>query len=300
MRRVGVILFVLGQSALRGLVASRVTSTVAVLTIAIALLLVGAFALVVGNMHGLLEHFGEELQVTAYLDADLSEQDQRNLAQRAATIEGVERVEWVTKEEAWERFSKSLGGSTLLEGLDENPLPASLELRLLPRHRTPEGLAIVEESLDGLPGVDDLSRGQEWVEGYARAASLLRSAAIGLGGVLGVAALLIVANTIRLALYAREDELEILSLVGASRTFVRIPFLLEGTIQGALGGLLAVALLYVAFQLLVPQLRYGLELLLGNTEPRFFGGPGVLRLVVSGAALGMLGSVTALVGWRQR
>jgi cell division transport system permease protein len=299
-RRAGIILLVLAQSALRGLAASRVTSTVAVLTIAIALLLVGAFALVVGNMHGLLEHFGEELQVTAFLEPKLPEDAQRSLAQRVATIEGVERVDWITKQEAWERFSKSLGGSSLLEGLDENPLPASLEIRLLSGHRTPEGLAILEESLDGLAGVDELSHGQEWVEGYARAAALVRSAAIGLGGVLGVAALLIVANTIRLALYAREDELEILSLVGASRTFVRVPFLLEGTIQGALGGLLAVALLYVAFQLLVPQLRYGLELILGNTEPRFFGGPGVVRLVISGAALGMLGSITALVGWRQR
>jgi cell division transport system permease protein len=299
-RRAGVILFVLGQSALRGIAASRVTSSVAVLTIAIALLLVGAFALVVGNMQGLLASFGEDLQVTAYLDPGLPEEDQRSLAQRAATIEGVERVEWVTKQEAWERFGKSLGGASLLEGLDENPLPASLEIHLLPGQRTPAGLAILEEALDGLEGVDELARGQEWVEGYARAAALVRSAAIGLGGVLGIAALLIVANTIRLALYSRKDELEILSLVGASRTFVRIPFILEGTLQGALGGILAVVLLYVAFQLLVPQLRYGLELILGNTEPRFFGGPGVFRLIVSGAVLGMLGSVTALVGWRPR
>jgi cell division transport system permease protein len=299
-RRAGVILFVLGRSALRGLAASRVTTTVAVLTIAIALLLVGAFALVVGNMHGLIEHLGEELQVTAYLEAGLPQDDQRSLAERVATIEGVERVDWVSEQEAWERFRKSMGGATLLEGLDENPLPASLEIRLLPGHRTPEGLAILEESLDGLGGVDELSRGQQWVEGYARATALVRGAAIGLGGVLGVAALLIVANTIRLALYARKDELEILSLVGASRTFIRIPFLLEGTIQGLLGGLLAVALLYVAFQLFVPQMRYGLELILGNTEPRFFGGPGVLRLIISGGALGMLGSITALLGWRSR
>jgi cell division transport system permease protein len=299
-RRAGVILFVLGRSALRGLAASRVTTTIAVLTIAIALLLVGAFALVVGNMHGLIEHFGEELQVTAYLEAGLPQDDQRSLAERVATIEGVERVDWVSEQEAWERFSKSMGGATLLEGLDENPLPASLEIRLLPDHRTPAGLAILEESLDGLGGVDELSRGQQWVEGYARATALVRGAAIGLGGVLGVAALLIVANTIRLALYARKDELEILSLVGASRTFIRIPFLLEGTIQGLLGGLLAVALLYVAFQLFVPQMRYGLELILGNTEPRFFGGPGVLRLIISGGALGMLGSITALLGWRSR
>ena len=110
----------------------------------------------------------------------------------------------------------------------------------------------------------------KWVEGYARFAALVRAGALVLGIVLGVAALMIVANTIRLAVYAREDEIEILALVGASRSFIRIPFLVEGTLQGALGGSLAVGLLYLGYLLLVPRLEYGLELLLGNTSPHFF------------------------------
>ena len=128
--------------------------------------------------------------------------------------------------------------------------------------------------------------------------ALARTAAGTITIVLGLAALLIVANTIRLALYARRDELEILALVGASRTFVRVPFMLEGTIQGLLGGLIALLVVFGAFELVLPQVRTGLELVVGRADLRFFSTAESIRLVLSGAGLGLLGSVTALVGGR--
>ncbi|MFP6655616.1 MAG: FtsX-like permease family protein, partial [Myxococcota bacterium] len=155
-----------------------------------------------------------------------------------------------------------------------------------------------DAALDGLPGIDELAHGQEWIEGYARAVALFRTAVLFISIVLGLAALLIVANTIRLALYSRRDELEILSLVGASRTFVRVPFMLEGTIQGLLGGLIALLTIFLAFELVLPQVRMGLELILGRADLRFFSAAESIRLVASGAALGLLGSITALIGGR--
>jgi cell division transport system permease protein len=298
MRRVFWVVVALAQSAIRGLRASPVTSAVAVLTIAVTLILVGAFALLVANMQGLISRFSEELQVVAYLSGHLNDNQVRELASRVATVEGVQSVEIVSPDEALERLEHSLGGAELLEGLEENPLPTSLEIALMPGRRTPEGLGIVIGALDGLPGISELGKGQEWVEGYSRAVALLRSGTVGLGLVLGLAALLIVANTIRLALYAREEELEILSLVGASRTFVRVPFLLEGTLQGAAGGAIALATLYAAFLLLLPEVQYGLELFLGSRPPRFFGAGEAATLVGGGAGLGALGSLAALMGWR--
>jgi len=297
-KRLGVQVWVLVDSALRGLRASPVTSVVAILTIAVALVLVGAFALVVANMQRLVVDVGAEIRVTAFLEEDIDEDAQRALAQRVATVEGVEGVELVSKQDALERFRATLGGAELVEGLEENPLPASLEIALLPGHRSEAGLAIVESALDGLPGIDELAFGQEWIEGYARATALVRSAAVGLGVILAGAALLIVANTIRLAVYARQDEIEILALVGAGRAFVRIPFLIEGLLQGVVGGALAVVLLYAAFRVLVPQVEYGLELFLGRTQPHFFAAGGVLRMILGGGGLGALGSATALMGWR--
>ena len=298
MKRLVAIVSSLLRSGVRGLQASPVTSAVAVATIAIALVLAGGFALLVVNMGGVLERFGEELQVVAYLEEELTPDEARQLATATATIEGVASVGLVTKEEALTRFQATTGGGALLEGLDANPLPASLEVRLAEDRRTPAGVAVVVGALTDLPGVAELAHGQEWVEGYARFVSLVRVGAVALGLVLGVAALMIVANTIRLAVFAREDEIEIMALVGASRTYVRVPFLIEGFVQGAIGGALALALLYVSWLVLVPQLEYGLELVLGSTRPDFFGAFGSLALVASGSGLGLLGSSLALVGWR--
>lgn len=296
--RSGVIALSLGRSALRGLRASPVTTSIAVLTIAAALVLAGGFGLLVTNMGDLLARFGAELHVVAYLEAGLRDDELRVLAASVSTVEGVEDVKIVSKAEALDRFRESVGGAALLEGLADNPLPASLEVALQPRDRTPEGVAIVVGALSGLPGISELAHGQEWVEGYARFASLVRAGSLGLGLILAVAALMIVANTIRLAVYSREDESEILLLVGASRSFVRIPFLLEGALQGAIGGALAVGLLYLGFVVFLPSLEYGLEFVLGNTAPHFFSSGQAMALIGAGGGLGLLGSLTAVLGGR--
>jgi cell division transport system permease protein len=285
-------------NALRGIRRASTTSSLAVLTIAIVLVLVGSASLLVQNMTGILDEFGAELQLTAYLDSSTSESDQRELAEVVAAAPGVDHVEFVTKKEALERFERIAGGPELLAGLEENPLPASLEIHLLPEARTAEAIGILESSLDGLPGIDELAQGQEWIESYSRAVSLIRAVALGISIVLGMAALMIVANTIRLAVYARRDELEILALVGASRTFVRVPFLLEGTLQGLLGGLIALLVVYGAYEMLLPQIRFGLELVVGRAELRFFTTAESIRLIASGSGLGLLGSIIALIGGR--
>ena len=157
-------------------------------------------------------------------------------------------------------------------------------------------LQAVVESLQGLPGIAELENAQDWVQGYAGALSLLRAVGFGLGIVLGLATLLIVSNTIRLAVYARRDEIEILTLVGASRTFVAIPFLLEGALQGALGGVLALAGLASLYRLALPSLGSALTLVFGETPPGFLAGSEMLALVGVGALLGMVSSAASLAG----
>ena len=155
------------------------------------------------------------------------------------------------------------------------------------------------ESIDGLPGIADLSSGEDWVEGYLRAVALVRGVSLGVGAILALATLFIIANTIRLAVYARRDELEILSLVGASRSFTSTPFLIEGLVQGALGGGLALIWLSALFHLMLPGFEFGLELVLGGVEPRFFSSAEAFLLIGSGAGLGFFGSAAAVAGgWR--
>jgi cell division transport system permease protein len=289
------------RSAMRGIQVSPVTSAVAVATIAITLLLSGIFALLLGNMQDLLERFGANLHVTAYLDTELSLEEQEELLETAATIEGVEGVVLVTQDEALRRFESGVGTALgIMEALEENPLPASLELTLAPERRSAEGIGIAVESLTGLPGIAEVGAGRRWVEGYARAIDFARGVGTLLGAVLALATLLIVANTIRLAIYARRDEIEILGLVGASRSSVAVPFLLEGLVQGLAGGLLAMGLLGILYRVALPNLETGLEFLLGFAQPRFLGLRELALLLAAGTALGALGSAAALVqGWRR-
>ena len=299
MRRALVIVAVLLRTAARVLQTSPLPSALATATIAIALVLVGAFTLVVRNMDGLLERFSEELHVVAYLDGDLSERGQRALVDGVAGFKGVARATLVTREVALERFRATLGGGELIAGLEHNPLPPSVELELEPDARSEQGIAVLVTALEGLDGVDELAHGQQWIEGYARVASLVRSAGFVLGAVLVGAALLIVANTIRLAVYAREDEIEILSLVGAGRVFQRGPFILEGLAQGAVGGAIALGVLYLAFQSVLPRLELASSLVIGLAAPEFFAAGQAFAIVAIGAVVGATGSGVALVGWRR-
>ena len=287
------------RTAIRGIASSPVTSGVSVVTIGVTLVLVGAFALLLRNMEELLDQFGDDLRVTAYLESDVSGEALRALEDRVRAIPGVEDVEALSQDEALERFRASVGsGSALLDGLDINPLPASLEISLRDDRRSAEGMEAVASAIEGFAGVESLSSGRDWVEGYLRAVALVRGVGVGLGIILALATLLIVANTIRLGIFARRDELEILSLVGASRPFVQTPFLLEGLVQGAAGGAIALGLLYALFRLALPGFEFGLELLVG-TAPRFFSLGEALILVAGGAGLGLFGSAAALSGgWR--
>jgi cell division transport system permease protein len=295
-KRFAVLLLYFGRAAARGLRNSPVTTAVAVATIGVSLVLVGAFQLLLRNMEELLDEFGDDLQVTAYLEDGLTADARRELEALILTVEGVDGVRAVSKAEALERFRAGVGaGAALLEGLDGNPLPASLEIQLVAERRSPAGLRTVVESVRGLPGIADLASGQDWVEGYLRAIAVVRGIGIGLGIILAIATLLIVTNTIRLAVFARRDELEILWLVGGSRSFMNTPFLVEGFLQGAAGGAIAVALLYAIFLTILPGFEFGLELVLG-AAPRFFTPSEALWLIAQGAGLGFLGSVLAVSG----
>jgi len=285
------------RTALRGLRTSPVTSAVAVVTIAVSLVLVGTFALLSGNMRDLLDRFGDDLRVTAWLAQELPEPEQRALADRARALPGVAHVDLVTKDEALRRFREGVGrGGALLEGLEENPLPASLEVAVRRSGPGRDGVEDVTAALAALPGISDVESGAEWVQGYLRAESLVRGLGLGLGTILVLATVLIVANTIRLAVLARRDELEILSLVGASRAFLTTPFLLEGALQGAAGGVLALTALYALFQLVLPGFALGMELVLGGVEPRFLTAGEGLGLLGGGALLGLFGSAAAVSG----
>jgi cell division transport system permease protein len=264
-------------------------------TIAVSFVVVGIFLIITVNLGALVAEWKEQFQVTVFLEDGITAEQLGLLKKRIQSERAVKATTYTSKEEALQQFKRELRGKELLlEGLGENPIPASFQLRIHDPYQTPEALRQLAASLGRLEGVEDVLYGQEWVDRAAGAIRILRMLGLAVGLALGMASLLIVSNTIRLTVYARAEEIEIMRLVGATKTHIRGPFLLEGLIQGGLGAGLALALLFGAYRVTLWQLQltpgqvFGMGL--GSfLEPRL-----AAAMLAAGAGLGAFGSLISV------
>jgi cell division transport system permease protein len=198
----------------------------------------------------------------------------------------------VTREQALERFRSMFRDlSSLPEDLGENPFPASLELTLRPSPQAPAEVERLARAFAGVPGVREIQYDLLWIERLSTGIRLVRVVGAFLGGILVLAAVFTISNVIRLTIYAREDELDIMRLVGATRAYVKGPFVTEGVIQGGLGGLVASLLLWSALAWLSRDLATS-DVLPHATlalSPTI-----ALALVAGGMAVGLAGSLMSL------
>ncbi len=285
------------RDGLRGLRSTPLVFLMSVSTMAAGLLMLSAYLLVVQNMRTVLETAGADLTLVAFLvPGDPDEATVADLAARFSAIEAVDSVTFVSRTHALERLRDDLGAeASILEDMEENPLPASFEIQLELAARTPEGVRRLAARLSAAEGIDDVRYGEAWVEGYSRVLRALEWIGAGFGACLMMVLAVIVAGTVRLAVYARSDEIQIQRLVGGGSLFVRLPFYLEGALQGAMGAAAALLLLWVAFNSALPSAGDAVQLLLGRAAPSFFGMTEIVALVLLGAGLGVGGSVLSLV-----
>ncbi len=216
--------------------------------VALALFVVGLFTVVTYNLHQALTRVEERVEVVAYVRDDVRPEELAALEAELVGMEEVRAVHFVSREDALLAAREDLSEfEDLFTGLDENPLPASFEVELHPGFRSPESVARVAEVASIYPFVEAVAYGRDWVD---RLHLLRQIGAIGttvLGVAFGVVAALIIATAVRIAIFARRDEIYIMRLVGATNGFIRRPFLLEGFLTGLAGGLLATGLTYAAY-----------------------------------------------------
>lgn len=264
---------------------------VAAAIISAAFLTVGVFILIGVNLRALAGHWQEKIRVCVYLKDDLGKEAQEELRARLGAEPGVEAVEFVSREQALADFRAMLGkDKDLLEGLDENPLPASFTLSLKPEARAYDQVQELAARIGAWPGIEEVDYGGNWVESFSAAARFAQAAAFLLGALIVVAVVFIISNTIRLTMYSRKDEIGIMKLVGAGNLIVRLPFVLEGTIQGALASAMGVALLWVLFRVGLSGLSW--PGIFTGFNPVFISGSVLVSLVAAGAALGAAGSMS--------
>lgn len=264
-------------------------------TITLALLLLALFLLVFTNMEGVADDWSDRVQITTYFDRELAPPEIVAFKGRIQALSGTDKVAYVSKEEAMKRFRARLRGQeSLLDGVQPDVLPASMEITLKRGSRTSDAVETYAARLRNIPGISEVQYGAEWVRRFTTFMNFMRVVGAILGSFLVLAALFIVSNTIKLTIYARKDELELLGLVGATRFFIKAPFLIEGVLQGAAGALLAIVLLvgcYAAF------LHNAGNFLSFNPESMgltFLSLPQLATLFFGGIALGFLGSLTSL------
>lgn len=282
------------RRAVKGVNEYRLLAAVTVATVATVLLLAGVFLIVLGNLSSVLDRWGKDVQVSCYLRDDVSDETTFSLKSEIEDMDEVASVVFVSKTEALERFGESIEGmDRILADLDSNPLPASLEVRLLPNFQNP---ALVKEVAERLarPEFEDLDYSQEWVERFHTFLALLRLSAIVLGVLLMIAAIFLVSNTIRLAIYARREELAVIQLVGGTRWFARVPFLVEGAILGTAGSILALVLLAIVYRYAFVQLQASLGILLSEDVIHFLPPRILFGLVGAGLGTGLIGAGTSL------
>jgi cell division transport system permease protein len=257
-------------------------------TIALALFVLGGFLVVTANLQQLGDEWSNAAELSVYLKDAVTPEERRAVEAVLAPGDVVASREYVSKADALARFKQTFGElAATVDGAGENPLPASIEVRLRPGPGTSDAVDTLGGQLRLMPGVADVRYR------VLSAIAIIRAVGLVLGAVLTIAAALTVANVVRLALYARRDELEIMQLVGAPQAFIRGPFVMEGVLQGGVGAMLALAALGVAFLALRGRYLTPLASAMNMTSIHFLPVELCILLVAGGMAVGCIGGLVA-------
>lgn len=253
-------------------------AVLSITTIAFSLFAFGLFGLVALNIRVALRDIEDRVEVRAFMVDGASEEAVEEVQRAALRMPQVATAAYVSPDSALQRARVEL--SEFRDVIDGSVLPGSVEIRLKPDTRTPVTVKEVSDRLSTYPSVEEVRYGREWVEKLYRIRTMAGFVGLGLGIVLALVATIIIGATIRMAILARAREIEVMRLVGATNAFVRLPYLIDGTAKGILGGLIAVLLSWGANGMVSRNL----------VTTQFFSTSQIVLGVIAGAVLGLVGS----------
>ena len=265
---------------------NRLLNIITLLTISLSILIVSAFILFFINTNEIMNFWKKGLRVMAYLKPGLSGSPLTDLTRRIQSISGVETVRFVSKKEAFTQLKAQMKRqASLFDNLVENPLPDAFEIQMNAAIQTWDKVEFLAAKIEALDEVQEVEYGQRWLGRYTRIFNLFKLTGYVMCGIFFMAAVFIVANTIRLVIYSRRDEIEIMRLVGAAERFIKVPFYFQGLLQGAIGASIGLAVLFFAYLVIASNIEQGL--FSGLFQIRF------LSPLMSGAII----LLSMLVGW---
>ena len=220
----------------RGLAVTSVVSLTAAFTLS------GVFLLLSHNAGVALKLLGDRREMVVYLRDEVAAEPRAALMERLRQLYG--EPTYVSKKQAWEEFAQQIGDPQLLEAVDQNPLPASLRVRLKPELLNYPAMSEAARQVSQFPEVEDVRYGGEWVRRLDDLNAALERSTLAVGLVVALAIVFVLYNTIRLTVLARRHQVEIMSRLGASDRFIATPFLIEALLEAALAALLSLAAIY--------------------------------------------------------
>jgi cell division transport system permease protein len=281
------------KQALQNVRKNRLVHIVGISTMVISLLIFGTFLLLFYNLDNWIHGWGNSLSMSIYLEDGIDSGTEKELVQFIRGLPGAKIDEMISKKQAYDNLLRALGkDAVVLQGLPRNPLPASIEVVFKSLNGKRPDPGPIKEKLEKLHGVEEVQYSEEWLKRFEGLMRVVRLAGFVIGGLLSLGVLFIVTNTIKLTIYSRQEEIEIMKLVGATDWFVKIPFLIEGSIQGMVSGFISLLALYSGYAFLSAKKAdiLGLAILDFVFVPPHY----VLTIFLLSAGLGLVGSFIAL------
>lgn len=284
------------RQALHGLGTAPVTTLITVFTITISLFLLGTFALVIGNFNTFFNTTKNNFAISVYLKDNTQKTEVNQLTSQIEQIDGIEKIDFLTKQDALNRFRTNLKDQvSLLEGLEQNnPLPASLEIKLKNDADATQVLNFLGNISQRLDYVEQVQYNKDVLTQFSSLAKILQMA--GWVGILLVLVItgFIISSTIKLSLFSQRDEIEIMRLVGATNSFIRTPYLLEGVLQGLVGALLALVILRFFYAIIWDALARAEIISFIVNSINFLSFGSLFGIIILGAFVGCLASYFSL------
>lgn len=275
------------RESFSGFTRAKLSTFAAITTICISLLLLGAFTILVLNANDVVESLREKVEMEAFLADHLSPIEVSIVRDSIASLEGVREVRYVSKEQAAAIFKEEFG-EDIHKVLDFNPLPASIKIFLKDGFKTAKAAESVYQAVKQIKGVDDVIYRKTLLEMLDRRATTFLWLIFGIGVFITISSIFLVANTIRLAIYAKRKIVQTMKLIGATKSFIRGPFVLEGLVQGFIGGCAAAGILFLVFEYLARWISVELSDFV-RIEPFYYG-----VVIGVGCLLGILGSAISI------
>ncbi len=283
------------RSVISNIKSNILINITALTTITFTFVIFTTFLLLVINLSEFKKNWIERVHVLVYLEDKLNIGSINIIKNSLEEHPEISNVRFVSKKEALESLKDSLKGQDgILEHLNNNPLPNSFEININPEFLDIESIENLIDKIDKIKGITDIEYGQKWLERFNGFFYFLKITGMTIGAFLFISSLFIISNTIKLMVYSRRDEIEIMKLVGSTGRFIKIPFYIEGLLQGITGSAVALLIVYIIHEIITFNIALGFNFYFGNNTLIFLNTYQSSIIILCGLILGLTGTFISL------